>query len=372
MGDPQHGIDFLYDFYAFLKLPRDADVDTITRKWRELNQLYHPDKYAHLAPEFQRQAERKTRHLGLVSATLRDPEQKPRYDVQLAAWTGIIAPSENIPITPAQILQDDAAYDDLKMQYMRAANFSQATYDLLRDQMETTESPSPGLLAAWRAILEQRDVYLDLMEGLEADRLGLQLGDSTIATLQRPELLAAACQQERDRLEERFSRQQTALAAGELKALGPGASAENETVFVSDPSTALVIYQQEKRVHFEMRVADLQKLAEERRELLDERLTLIPANYDPPVGETRQERLLIKLTFQGRALQFGVIGRRVASGEYRPLVTKDELVKPFDTLVCSCEIPVDLVDLLQELICRHFTTFIEQEEVIRSDAEEVA
>ncbi len=49
--------------YDILDLPPNADVDSIKQAYRRMAKLYHPDKVASLAPEFQELAERKMKEI---------------------------------------------------------------------------------------------------------------------------------------------------------------------------------------------------------------------------------------------------------------------------------------------------------------------
>jgi len=51
------------DPWKVLGIPRGTSKDEARRAFRALVAQYHPDKVAHLAPEFQELAERKTREL---------------------------------------------------------------------------------------------------------------------------------------------------------------------------------------------------------------------------------------------------------------------------------------------------------------------
>ena len=51
------------DPWAVLGLVRGAPLDEARKAWKALVVQYHPDKVAHLAPEFRQLAEEKTRQI---------------------------------------------------------------------------------------------------------------------------------------------------------------------------------------------------------------------------------------------------------------------------------------------------------------------
>lgn len=369
MGEPQHGIHFLYDFYAFLGIERTATTDVITARWRELYQQYAPDKYQTLAPEFQSQATRKAAHLNRIRAILDDPEKKSAYDEQLTNWTGVVAGSELVPLTLDQFLQNNPdSYGELKEKYAAAAGFNPTIHALLEAQWQATDEPSAQLTAAYRASLEQHETYLALMEGLELDRLGISLTGNSLARLNRPALLEKHCEMRRFELEQLFDAEQKALAGGQLKALGPGASVDAEKLFESDAPTGLARYQQEQLAQFDHQTKELYCIAEQRKDLLDERLTLVPATYEPNLT-AYHPRLMIHLDYRGHERSFPVVVDTTAEG-YRPRVVEETLEEAFNTLTCKCVEELDLLDLLTELVSRHVGNLPTLDAT--SDVEEVA
>jgi hypothetical protein len=56
--------------YEILDLPRDADADSIRLAYRKMAKLYHPDKVASLAPEFQQLAELKMKEINAAYQAL--------------------------------------------------------------------------------------------------------------------------------------------------------------------------------------------------------------------------------------------------------------------------------------------------------------
>lgn len=57
--------------YAVLNLSPDATRDEVTAAYRKLAQMYHPDKVAGLAPEYQEIAEKKMKEINAAYEQLR-------------------------------------------------------------------------------------------------------------------------------------------------------------------------------------------------------------------------------------------------------------------------------------------------------------
>lgn len=87
--------------YALLDLPQTASADEIKRAFRQQIALYHPDKVAHLAREFQAIAAERAAALTEAYRILSNQELRSRYDQSLAA-TDVDAPSSaaGAPIAP--------------------------------------------------------------------------------------------------------------------------------------------------------------------------------------------------------------------------------------------------------------------------------
>lgn len=70
-------------YYRALKVDRLADQEEIKKVYRKLANLYHPDKYEHLAPEMRTQAEKRFKEISEAYAVLSDPDKRLAYDQTL-------------------------------------------------------------------------------------------------------------------------------------------------------------------------------------------------------------------------------------------------------------------------------------------------
>jgi len=67
-------------YYEILEINKSAGLEEIKKSYRRLAGLYHPDKYAHLAPDMQKQAEGKFKEINEAFSVLSDPDKRRVYD----------------------------------------------------------------------------------------------------------------------------------------------------------------------------------------------------------------------------------------------------------------------------------------------------
>jgi len=71
------------DYYLILRLPRSATPEQIKQKYRELAQIYHPDKLAGLSDKQKAHFTEEFREINEAYQILSDPTQKAAYDAEL-------------------------------------------------------------------------------------------------------------------------------------------------------------------------------------------------------------------------------------------------------------------------------------------------
>lgn len=82
-------------YYEVLGVPPDADTETIKKAFRREIARYHPDKVAHLGPEFQEIAATRSAELTAAYKTLTDARARAAYDTTLR--DGVPPPSSPPP-----------------------------------------------------------------------------------------------------------------------------------------------------------------------------------------------------------------------------------------------------------------------------------
>lgn len=70
-------------YYDVLGVGVDADLDEVRRAYYRKAQVFHPDRYAGSSPEEQERAEAEMKALNAAWNTLRNPEARRSYDVDL-------------------------------------------------------------------------------------------------------------------------------------------------------------------------------------------------------------------------------------------------------------------------------------------------
>jgi hypothetical protein len=87
-------------YYELLGVQPDADADTIKKAFRREIARYHPDKVAHLGPEFQEIAATRTAELTAAYKTLTTAEARASYDASLRAGQPPPPPPPAAPAEP--------------------------------------------------------------------------------------------------------------------------------------------------------------------------------------------------------------------------------------------------------------------------------
>lgn len=97
------------EFYAVLALPRDASQEDVTRSYRRLAQVFHPDK--HLDEARRAQAQESFSRVQEAYEVLSSPEKRQVYDVYgrqglaAGAWKGRTGGSRTGHGQPAALAQ---------------------------------------------------------------------------------------------------------------------------------------------------------------------------------------------------------------------------------------------------------------------------
>ncbi|GLI59852.1 hypothetical protein VaNZ11_001840, partial [Volvox africanus] len=78
-SNSEHFFDDSAEYYAVLNIPRDASDEDVRRAYRNLAQVYHPDK--HTDPEQKKRAEEAFNRLQEAYEVLSDPNRRQIYDV---------------------------------------------------------------------------------------------------------------------------------------------------------------------------------------------------------------------------------------------------------------------------------------------------
>ncbi len=130
MGDLVDGKDYLVNYYQFFEVEpealaganRETAKQVLKSSHREKSLQYHPDRYAHLSPLMQSQAEQVYGSVERGYAILIDPDKRVAYDKQLADWKGPIS-DNGFPIYAA----------DFYNRVHSSSPITEETFDSLRE-----------------------------------------------------------------------------------------------------------------------------------------------------------------------------------------------------------------------------------------------
>ncbi len=89
---------FIPDWYAFLRVERDASPEAIAARIAALKKLYHPVRFKAPEDDFFPAAKHRYRMLNRAAAKLSDPARRAEYDALLRRWNGSISHTGRMPI----------------------------------------------------------------------------------------------------------------------------------------------------------------------------------------------------------------------------------------------------------------------------------
>lgn len=201
MLDLQDGKDYLVNYYEFFGVSRVALEGTdahaaealLKSAYREKNMQYHPDRYAHLSPLMQKQAEQVHRSVEWGYRTLTDPAKREAYNKQLAEWKGPI--SENgfaiydwgfqaglnrRAMTDHEIAKAKVLLSDI-------AGYNPNTHKLL-ERLAEEKSSDPEIRDALDGSLESQEIFVGIEEHLRWQQAGVAdpaIPEATVGYLDR-------------------------------------------------------------------------------------------------------------------------------------------------------------------------------------------
>ena len=279
--DPVHGVDYLIDYYAILDVERFATQQQLKDAYRKGQMLYHPDRYQGLAPDFQKQAERKSQLLTEAYDLLQNEDSRYEYDQKLASWTKPISRNGN-PIIPidgsgfsfsalARRVGQDAAEADVEAEKLALtfSGFEKATYEFFKNQADSEAGIPVALMPAYIEQLKRRELYLSLRKGFIWGNIGMKNhspAPELYLTDQTERDLALVRENVRMNLDEQFQ----LLAQGKKALLAPPAGVDMAT----EGDRIKKQYDSAIQEHIAKQEEQLRPLVEEHEELINKRFLL--------------------------------------------------------------------------------------------------
>jgi curved DNA-binding protein CbpA len=293
----RNGDDYLIDWYALLGIARDATAEMISSAYKAQQLKYHPDRYGHLAPEFQAQAGKRSALLSEGAAVLLDSEKRADYDARLAAWQGPLS-ADGTPILqlgrprflPLRLLEagGEDACRRVREQILQLSGFDEKTFKLLERLMHAPD-PDEETVEAYREALRRKSLHFELEESLLWETAGFAdrqiCGQTPRACLPQVEAELAAA---RETVSAQVASTLLALEGKPVKLLGTGGKIESMIV----DEQAIVHYRAAALDQFDTAAAAIRIKATERQEMIGRRLELVAGEYRSPQPE-RFPRLIV-------------------------------------------------------------------------------
>lgn len=380
--NPAHGIDYLIDYYVILRVKRDADAHTIKKAYHDQQLLYHPDRYAHLAPEFQNQAETRSRIITDAYKILYDPSRRAAYDEELASWKGSISQDGMAIVDPtkpyfscAALLfpSDEGEIEKLISQAMDTlSGYNPDTFELIQALFLATKDPPEKIRKAYQEQLDKKDRYLSIKESTVWGKIGFRnqpVGVGKVISLTHRKEIAETIEKNRGVLEKEVARTLMMLGTGELKAIGPGGE-ELQAVCTQNPQQALQIYYTKAMERFESVSAEITALADERVKVAQKRLDSITCVYIP-AEQLRCSRLILvvrtpeftkgfhfHLISESHVVSDTVLSAKEIEELQDPACANQWIEKGHSIMFMDLLVGIDAMDQVQKSVQRHFEEFL--------------
>lgn len=367
---PTNGVDYLVDWYAVLGVPRDADTATINAAFRERAKLYHPDRYAHLAPEFQTTAEHRVKVFTEAHRILMDAVKRQEFDSTLASWTGSLS-KDGTPImtlgkkhpSALRLLEDpgNERMQQFDKQARMLSGYNESVFRIIEQQVDNAkargEIPSPELVEAYRAALHQKDTYLTVREEALAEVIGMELPESRL--LERGEVITASLETHRKEIPLKLASGLVALnEQGKIRLLGPGGT---ET----KPDADMLANLQHKALErFEHHAERLREASLERAKVIKKRLAQLNIRYTPPEQDIEPQLILILILGEDRVAfccvwENGKVQIMNEPPQGLDSIMNWERIIPigWSRIEVTLEPDLDTQEVIGEVLERHFSRF---------------
>lgn len=338
--------DYMVDHYAVLGLERNADPAQIKTAFRELSSQWHPDKYAHLAPQMQAEATQRTRYINEAYQLLHDADKKAKYDQQLAEFDGPIS-TTGVPIVVVSLHarqtylhanpeERERRLSEMTKHAIALSGYDQSMVEFIEQQYQHAKQsgqPIPEQLKqARRDALRRWDAYLLAQEVTLRPYLDMPDVPNEMPDDGYLELVAAQAEDAYKRFEAGVDTSLKQLAEQGMLALPPGSSGADET-----QDTVLALADQRRQVmeSFHKAYQRVQEVAAKREHIAEHRRAMIEGEY-LPADQPRHERVAIQLVFSSGAFR---------TSAFQVLRIADQLTSQIVPLDGAVEGDTDLSDL---------------------------
>jgi molecular chaperone HscB len=161
------------DYFAFLDLPRNLDLDAkdLEKRFYALSRQLHPDLHSRKSPAEREQAEESTAVLNDAYRTLRDPIARAEYLLRLE---GFDIAEQTTKDVPAELLEEvfelNMAIEDADIAQLESAR---QKFESMRDEIDSEmrqafaqwdETHNREALTAVRGLLNRRKYITNLID----------------------------------------------------------------------------------------------------------------------------------------------------------------------------------------------------------------
>lgn len=280
------GVDYIFDRYAFLGLPRDATRADIERAVRERRAENHPDRLVKAGEEVRRAAEQVRAKVDDAATILLNDAARPLYDQALARFEAedprLVTRDGTPVINPMRarldldyLLQDDIRDTrQLEEQAAKLSGYSERRLKAAR--RDHAENPSDeDARDALREELTALLTNLSLMEDFAWQRAGVEgtwkeglvtSADGYLASVEARISTAAGGMLDAA-VQARHGAVLIGVAAPPLLLAGPGGSQ-------GVPTADRAVVTEEARRRFTLRAEDVREIARRKQAVLEELVTL--------------------------------------------------------------------------------------------------
>jgi curved DNA-binding protein CbpA len=333
MDSAEEGTHYLIDRYAILGVERDASAAEITAARNSLAKQWHPDRLHGMAPALQASAERQLGFINEAYELLSDTDKRAAYDKKLEEWKGPVS-KDGHPIIDLsadafslgsllECLGQDPGDLERAAQEMIApySQFNETVYGLIKQQYESTTTPSAELESAYRAQVEARDLHLTLIE----DALRRSIGKpSSIGREAQLEYRAQVSSELDQTIEAALGglQEQVLLLEQGKQALLPAPEGREAAAI----SATFTEYSERVRAHVERVGARLKEIAAEREGLLDVRFKASNITYHPDT-KAYTNKVIVQVRKEGviaGSLPFSIKNSTITGAEWDESILEAE------------------------------------------------
>lgn len=280
MSSVIEGVDYIFNRYAYLKLDNEASIDSIKVAIRKARAENHPDKLQRVSQDIQDLAKRNVEYIDQCERVLLNEQIKPLYDEKLKSFieaTPYLVSESGVALFDPSRFKIDVDYlmkeeifdfSDLEAKAMHMSGYKER--NVLKSKKNFEEEPTNENKEDYRIELTNKFVYLNLLEDFYWSKAGISglRTEQNTHTMQSSKDIFEVLEKQIEFVSEQT--QEAVQNRNGIALLGfsePLLLTYKEEVSDSNKNTQLL---SQIKKSFELKVEDLKKLIEQKKETLDE------------------------------------------------------------------------------------------------------